>query len=234
MKKITIPAIAFIISMTVLGANHASATTTTAQIIAKSDTAITTRIASLNKSIAHIAKYKNLTADQKASLTTTVQSSINAMNTLKAKIDSETDLATLKTEYASITKDYRIYMVVLPSTATVAATDNAMATITTYQKTLATLNTRISTEQTANKNVTTVEASATDASAKLTDAQTQANAVITAITSLQVDNGNATVKANNKTQDAAAKAAKKLLLSDIAAARKDITSIRSGLKKLGA
>ena len=234
MKKLIVPTIALAL-VTMLGVHQASAaTTTTAQVIAKSDTAITTRITSLNKAVAHIAKYKNLTDAQKASLTSTVQTTIDAMNTLKAKIDADTDLATVKADYASITKAYRVYLVVLPNTATVAAVDNAMSNITAYQTTIATLNTRINTAQTAGKDVTVVQAASADATVKLTDGQSQANALITAVTSLKVDNGDATVKANNKTQLAAAKAAKKALLADVAAAKKDIASVRSGLKTLKA
>lgn len=233
MKKILIPiTLAFV---AILGVHQASAATVTpAQIIAKSDTAINTRITSLNKAIAHIAKYKNLTDAQKASLTATVQTTIDAMNQLKTKIDADTDLATVKKDYASITKAYRVYMVVLPNTATVAAVDNAMSNITTYQTTLTTLNTRITAAQTAGKDVTVVQAASADATVKLTDAQSQANALITAVTSLKVDNGDATVKANNKVQLAAAKTAKKALLADVATAKKDIASIRAGLKTLKA
>ncbi len=233
MKKFLIPTLALTLGVTVLGAHSVSAATlTSAQIITKSDTAITTRVASLNKLETNITKFKHLTDDEKTSLKATIQTSIDAMNTLKAKIDGETDLTALKADYASITKDYRIYMLVMPSTASIAAADNAMANITTYQATLTKLNTRITTAQTAGKDVTKVQASSDDATAKLTDAQTQSQAVITALTSLQPDMGDATVAASNKTQIAAAKAARKAMTADLSAARKDIAAIRAGLKAL--
>ena len=236
MKKILIPALALVLSIGIFGIHQASAATaaTPAQIIAKSDTAITARVNSLNKLETTISKFKHLAADQKTALTATVQSSIDAMNTLKTKIDGETDLATLKTDYASITKNYRIYMLVMPSTATIAATDNAMANITTYLDTLTKLNTRITAAQTAGKNVAAVQAKASDASLKLTDAQSQSQAIITAVTGLKPDMGDKTVAANNKTQLAAAKSARKTLLADLATVRSDIASIRMGLKTLKA
>jgi hypothetical protein len=233
MKKFLIPGMVLALGIGVAGIHSASAATlTSAQIIAKSDTAITTRITSLNKVSAKIAAFKHLTSDQKTSLTATVQSSINDMTALKAKIDGETDLATLKADYASITKKYRVYMVVVPSTETIAATDNAMANITTYQADLVTLNAKIAAHKTAGKDVSVQEALSSSATAKLTDAQSQAQSLVSAITSLQVDNGDTTIQTANKTHLATAKTARAAMFADLSAARKDIASIRSGLKSL--
>jgi hypothetical protein len=235
MKKFIIPTLILTIGVGIAGISSVSAATvapTSAQIIAKSDTAIAARIASLNKLSARIAKFKHLTADQVTSLNATVQSSITAMNSLKAKIDGETDLTTLTSDYASITKDYRIYMVVLPDENTIAATDNAIGTIATDQTALATLQARITTATTAGKDTTVVQASYADATAKLADAQTQSNALITAVSSLKVDMGDKTIEASNKTEVAAAKVARTNMLADLAAAKKDIASIRAGLKTL--
>ncbi len=233
MKKLILPAVALAIGFSVFGVHAASAATATpAQIIAKSDTAIASRLASLNKLSARISAFKHLTADEKTSLQATVQSSIDAMNTLKTKIDGETDAATLKADYASIAKDYRIYMLVLPSVTDIATTDNALANITTYQGTLASLQTRITTATTAGKDTAALQASHDDATAKLTDAQTQGQAMITAVTALKPDMGDKTIAASNKAAIASAKTARRAMLAVLAAARKDITSIREGLKAL--
>jgi hypothetical protein len=203
-----------------------------AAVIKRSDAAITARVTSLTKLSARIAKLKHLTDAQRASLTGSVQTSIDAMNTLKAKVDGDTDLATAKTDYASITKNYRIFAVVVPSESTIAAADNAMATVTTYGATVAKLQTRVTTAKTAGKDVAIIQASLDDATAKLADAQTQGQATITAVTSLKVDGGDKTIQATNKTQLAAAVTARKAMNADIAAARKDIISVRAGLKTL--
>jgi len=214
---------------------HAASTITSAQVIAKSDTAISARMASLTKIKNTIGtKYKHLTDAQRTSITGAIQNAIDAMNTLKAKIDGETDLTLLRSDYASITKDYRIYAVVIPSAHDLAVADSGMASITTYQNTLTTLNTRISTAQTAGKDVSALQTAATDASAKLTDAQTQAQAVITAVTSLKVDNGDKTIQASNKAAVAAGKTAEKALASALKSVKKDINTIRTGLKTLKA
>lgn len=235
MKKFLIPIAVFTVGVTVLGIHPAAAATNTpAQIIAKSDTAITARITSLNTLSAKIAAFKHLTAAEHASLTATIQSSIIAMNALKAKIDNETDLVLLKSDYASIMKDYRVYMVVMPSTSDIAATDTALATITTYQSTLATLQTRITTANTAGENATTVQAAHDNAITKLIDAQTQGQTMITAVTSLKPDMGDKTVEVSNKAAVAAAKTARKAMSADLSAVKKDIATIRSGLKTLKA
>jgi hypothetical protein len=201
-------------------------------VIKRSNAAIDARVDSLNKLSVRIAKLKHLTDAQRASLNASIQTSIDAMNTLKAKIDADTTLATAKTDYASITKNYRIFAVVLPSEHTIAATDNAMATITTSQATVATLQTRVTAAKTAGKNVTAVQASLDDATAKLADAQTQGQTVITAVTALKIDGGDKTIQANNKAQLAAAVTARKAMNADMLAARKDIISVRAGLKAL--
>jgi hypothetical protein len=151
---------------------------------------------------------------------------------LKTKIDGETDIPTLKSDYDSITKDYRIYMVVVPNAKVLASTDTAMADITTYQSSLASLNTRIAAASATGKNVTAIEGSAADATAKLTDAQTQSQNLVTAVTSLKVDNGDKTVEATNKAQLASVKTAGVAMKADISATAKDIASIRTGLKAL--
>ncbi len=263
MKKYSIPTLALVLGMIAVNAHGVSAeslgvtpnananiagtgvtaSTTTgvnpgaakiAKIIKRSDASINARISSLNKFSARLAKYKHLTDAQRASLSASVQSSIDSMNTLKAKIDADTDLVTAKTDYVSIYKNYRIFEVVLPSERTIASTDKALATVNIYQTTLGTLQTRITTAKTAGKNVTAVQASLDDATAKLADAQTQGQALITAVTSLKVDGGDKSIQASNKTQLAAAITARKAMNADINAARKDIGSIRSGLRTLKA
>jgi hypothetical protein len=233
MKKFLIPGIVLALGIAVAGTYSVSAASlTSTQIIAKSDTDIATRIASLNKIITKVSGYKHLTTDQKASITATVQASITEMNILKTKIDGETDIPTLKSDYDSITKDYRIYMVVVPNAKVLASTDTAMADITTYQSSLASLNTRIAAASATGKNVTAIEGSAADATAKLTDAQTQSQNLVTAVTSLKVDNGDKTVEATNKAQLASVKTAGVAMKADISATAKDIASIRTGLKAL--
>ncbi|PJC68821.1 hypothetical protein CO015_02600 [candidate division WWE3 bacterium CG_4_8_14_3_um_filter_42_11] len=50
----------------------------------------------------------------KSILTTDLQNNISSIKALKSKIESETDLATLKNDVHAIFVDYRIFMVVLP------------------------------------------------------------------------------------------------------------------------
>lgn len=223
MKRYIIPTLALAIGITVINTHDVSAADlTSAQIIAKSDTAITNRINDLNKLSTKVSKFKHLTTEQRNSINSSIQSSINAMSTLKTKIDTDTDMATLKADAASITKDYRIYAVVMPSEATLAATDNAIANIETAKATLAALQPKIT---------PAVQASYDTAVAKLADATTQSQTLIDAITGLQPDKGDKTVQASNKAKVAAAATARKAMLADIAAAKKAIAAIKAGLKK---
>src|SRR6185436_1872535 len=85
-----------------------------AQAKAKADQEITRRIDSLNKAISRLGEMKHLSDADKATLTATAQANITTLTNLKAKIDADTDLATLKADIQSITKAYRIYRLVLP------------------------------------------------------------------------------------------------------------------------
>jgi hypothetical protein len=154
------------------------------------------------------------------------------MNALKTKIDAETDLAILKADTATITKNYRIYMLVIPTESAIASADNALGTITILQNTLTKLNVRITTAQTAGKDVTALQTAYTDANAKLADAQTQVNAIITSLSSLKPDMGDKTVQASNAAVIKAAKDNRTSFRKDLVIVRNDIKTIQKGLKTL--
>ena len=209
-----------------------TSTKTLSSIIAKGDKAVTNRINSLNKISAKVTKMKYLTADQKTTMTATITTDITDMNTAKAKLDADTDLATAKQDYASIFKDNRIGMVVVPQIAFVSSADNLLGSITAIQNSLTSIQARITKAQTAGKDVTALQASYTDAQAKIADGNTQATAIVTTAATLSVDHGDATIIAANKAADASIKTSKGTLTSDIKAVKADITSMKKALKAL--
>lgn len=72
------------------------------------------RINGLNKLIEHINAMKHITESQKSNLTSQVQAEIDSLKTLRAKIEGDTDLATLTADKQSIITSHRVYALFLP------------------------------------------------------------------------------------------------------------------------
>jgi hypothetical protein len=202
-------------------------------VINKGNAAVATRIKSLNNLSTRVNKMKNLTADQKALNTKTINDAITAMNTAKTKLDADTDLAQAKLDYTSIFNDNRIYMVVTPQVTVSAYANNALSVIPSLNTAITNIQTRITKAQTAGKDVTAIQTSYTDAQAKIDDASTQATNVIAEAGKLAVDHGDKTIIASNKTINTTIKTLKSALNSDIKIVRSDMASMKKALKTLG-
>lgn len=192
------------------------------------------RVSALNDLSARINAMQLVTDSFKASLSSNVQNEITAFTTLKTKIAADTDEATLKTDVKTIIDSYRIYILVLPQSRIAAAADRAV-TIATMMSTLgAKLQARLQQGQQNGNDVTALAQALADLSVKINDAQTQAQAAVSATATLQPDNGDKTIIASNaaalKTGRADITAAQK----DLAAARKDIETIVKGMKSFKA
>src|ERR1035437_2225976 len=79
----------------------------------RADSEITRRISSLTELISKINTLKKLSVTDKSSFVSKLQTEINSLNTLKTKIDADTDLVTLRTDVASIIQSYRVYALFL-------------------------------------------------------------------------------------------------------------------------
>jgi hypothetical protein len=205
-----------------------------ADFIKRADQEIARRIAALNALSTRIASMVKTTDAQKSNLNATIQSQISTLNTLKTKIDADTDLATVRTDVQSITKSYRIFILVIPQGQITAAADR-ITTITDQMTTLGTkLQTRISDAKTAGNDTSALDTLMTDYSAKISDAKTQAAAALTAITGLTPDNGDKTIEAKNTAALKDARTKIQAAQKDIVAAQKDAKGIAKGLKAFAA
>ena len=202
-------------------------------VISRSDTAITDRITSLNALSTRVGNMVNVSATEKASISSEVSSQISGLTTLKAKIDADTDVATARADEKTITADFRIYALVIPRGYVVAAADR-VSTISSMMTALqAKLQARITTDQSAGKDVSALAAPMTDISTKVYDATSQATSAQSAVVPLVPDQGNATVMASNKATLESSRADLKTSTSDLKSARSDIQTILSSLKTLG-
>ena len=104
---------------------------TVATAITKADTDISNRIDSLNKTLEKIQAMKNVSDSEKAPIASDLQSEVTKLQALKSKIDSDTDLATIKADLATIISGSRIYVLVIPRANILASVDkiNTIATM---------------------------------------------------------------------------------------------------------
>jgi hypothetical protein len=185
----------------------------------------------LAKLKAKIDAMKRISTESKTNLKASLDTQIAALGTLKAKISADTDQSAIKADIASITKNYRIFMVVVPQGAIMATADRINATATLMTDFGSKLQTRISTAKSDGHDVSALETAYADYTAKVKDATVQADAAIDLTADLEPDNGDKSVADANKKALVAARAKVKAGESDLRAARKDALTIIKGLKE---
>ena len=197
---------------------------------AKGDAEISDRISSLNQLSAAISAMKNVSPTDKATIESTISTEISTLTTLKDKIDSSGETAAqLTIDVQSITKDYRVYMLVLPQERITASVDAAFTVTSSMQQISTLLAARIAAAQAAGKDMTAALAALNDLNAKISDAHAQASAALAEVVNLVPDQGDATVQASNKAALTDAEAKLNIVSSDFTAARADISLIEKAV-----
>ncbi|MDR3643279.1 MAG: hypothetical protein P4L74_06680 [Candidatus Doudnabacteria bacterium] len=214
-----------------LGLNATTSATVSLDTAAKTraDAQIQARIAALNELQVRIGQMVKVSSDEKANLNSNIQASIGTMTNLQAKIDADTDNTTLRTDVQSITKSYRIYVLIMPQGRITAAADRVMTIVGLFGDLSAKLQTRITAAQTAGQNVTALNASLADMNSKTGDANVQAQAAIAEIAGLQPDNGDKTIFTSNQAALKDARSKIKLAMTDLKTARQDAGNIVKAL-----
>jgi chromosome segregation ATPase len=205
-------------------------TASTSTIATRSDQEITQRIGSLNSLLTRIGEMQKVSSSSKDQLSATIQAQVTDLTNLKTQIANDSNsTSSLRTDFQSITKSYRIYALVVPQGTITAAADRVMTIASTTDTLAGILQTRISEAQTTGNDVSALQASLSDMNAKTTDANAQAQAALNEISPLAPDNGSSTqMKANTATlKDARAKIA--TAQKDLIAARKDAGTIVKAL-----
>ncbi len=202
-------------------------------LVKRADQEITRRITNLSSLITRVQSTKKLPISEQGTLATAIQGQISDLNNLKTKIDADTDLTTLLADVQSIKKSYRIYALVIPQTTVIAAADRVMTLVDTMNTLGGKIQARLNATQSAGKNVTSLQATFSDFAAKVSDANTQAQAAVTAVFELTADNGNKTKMQSNASALKDARAKIRTAQQDLVTARKDIQTIVDGLRTLG-
>lgn len=203
-----------------------------AAIVKRSGIEIEKRVTDLSKLESHLGDLKHLSDETRAALSATIQKNISDLNTLKSKIEGDSDLSVLRTDQKSITAGMRVYMDLIPQTKILAAADSANSVIAAVAAMNAKLDTRVSQAQTAGQDVSAIATIQADITAKLADAKVQSDAAASAVVAIVPDNGNATVMTANKTALKTARTALAAVEKDLKAVRKDQKSILAALKTL--
>lgn len=221
------------VGSTTVGAKAAATLQTRiANAKSRAEQEITRRVTSLNGLGARIHDMGRIVADQKAAFAAAIQTQINALTALQAKISADADLDTLKADIKSITEMYRIYMLVLPQININAAADriqNATEAMTTLSSKL---STRIDEAKAASKDVATLQVNLTDMNTRIASANTQAAAAISMTAGLKPDNGDKAVEASSKAALKDARVKLQAARADLVVARKDAGTIVKALKAM--
>lgn len=213
------------------GSATTSATVSVAmqKAIERGDREIARRITTLNNLNADVQAMAKISADEKSALSSAIQTEIANLTALKAKIDADTDRATLRADIKSIVDGYRIYMLVVPVGRIEIAGDKIQTTVAAYAAFSSKLQVRIAQEQSAGKDVAHLSASLSEMNAKVADASTQAQVAASAVANLKPDQGDKTVMQSNHAALKSARESLKAAFADLRVARRDAGAIVKAL-----
>ncbi|MFA6601390.1 MAG: hypothetical protein WCT02_00805 [Candidatus Paceibacterota bacterium] len=197
---------------------------------AQANKMIDERIANLSKLSARVSEIKNVSDKEKAYIISNIQTLITNLSNLKAEIDSSTSSTTIKTDLEGITKNYRVYALVMPQLNILAAGDRIITISDMMTTVLTKLETRL-TNASSTASVTTAIDTLNSLLPKIADAKVQANNAVKAVAVLVPDNGDKAVMASNTATLKAARAQIKAGEKDLQDVRKGITTIFRSLPK---
>jgi hypothetical protein len=193
----------------------------------RSSLEIDRRINSLNGLLTKFNNLKKLPEAEKTELNKSIQDYITELTNLKTKINADTDLVTLRIDAKTIFTDFRVYAVYMPKLAELAAVERMMAAADTLTEVANRLNTRLSQLQEQGQDVAGLQTLLGDMNSKITDAQTQYEAVETEITPLSPEG-----YPGNKVTLQSGRNKIRLATQDLKAARDDARKILEGMKSL--
>jgi hypothetical protein len=121
------------------------------------DCEINRRFATLNQLAAKVGGSKVLTSSDAAALTTIVTNTRSGLTTLKAAIDSETNLTALQADIKKIATDYRVYLLVVPQVNLVNGADAVVAAQAKFATINTNLTARIAKAKAAGKDTTAAQ-----------------------------------------------------------------------------
>lgn len=213
-----------------VGANSAASlrmANTEKNAVSHADQEIARRLTALNALSTRVNAMVKLSSTEKASLSSQIQAQIAAMNTLQSQIATDAGnnaTTSLKSDVQSITKSYRIFVLVVPQGAIEAMADRVFTIVSDINAVTAKLQARISALPPGVSASSTAAAFA-DLNTRTADANVQAQTATSAVAPLQPDNGVQAVMQSNTAVLKAARTDLQTAQQDLTAARNDAQSI---------
>jgi hypothetical protein len=150
-------------------------------IIARSNTLITNRITSLNSLSSRVQNDSRLSASEKSSLTSDIQTTISGLTALKTKIDADTDTTTARSDEKTIITSYYVYAAFEPKMRYLIVLNNLQTTTANLQALVPQLQNLIDTFKSNGDDVTQLQALLSDVSSQLQTINTTITADITKV-----------------------------------------------------
>lgn len=194
----------------------------------RAQTEITRRLTFLNDLLTKLTDIKKLSDADKASLQNQIQTQIDGLNTLQTKINSDTDLTTLRTDVKSIVNGYYIFAFFRVKISLLVAADRFATTADSLSSLEVKLDTRVQQASASGQDVSSLNVLLADMTTKIADAKAKYQAVETDLASLTAQDfpGNKSVLLSER-------AKLKTAYADLRAAYQDAIKIRKGLGDLG-
>ena len=159
----------------------------------RADREIDRRIEGLERLSDRIDDMRRLTGENKTSLLATLTAEIDKLTALRAQIAADTSTTTLRTGIESITKSYRIFALIMPKAAVMAAADRVLSAATQLEQ----FSTKLA-ERIAGNTDASLSTALTEANTKIADAKANVNAAVEKVRGLVPDNGDEALFQANK------------------------------------
>ncbi|UMX47387.1 MAG: hypothetical protein L7H18_02965 [Candidatus Nealsonbacteria bacterium DGGOD1a] len=189
------------------------------------------RVESLNKLEERVRSMIKINDSQKNAIIAQLQTQIESLNALKARIAAGTSASTTLENEKKITKEFRVYALTIPRGYIIAAIDR----IDNMAQKLQGLSDKLAAKITETKpdNAAKLQESVADMNTRIANARTQVMAAQAKVENLKPDNGDEAIAKSNQEALIAAKGLVKTATNDLNYARNAANALAKELRKLG-
>ncbi|MFZ3073664.1 MAG: hypothetical protein WA093_00825, partial [Minisyncoccales bacterium] len=175
------------------------------------------RVESLNKLEERVQSMIKINDSQKNAIIAQLQTQIESLSALKARIAAGTSASTTLENEKKITKEFRVYALTIPRGYIIAAIDR----INNMAQKLQGLSDKLAAKitETKSNNAAKLQESVADMNTRIANAKTQALAAQAKVENLKPDNGDAAIAKSNQEALSAAKELIKTATKDLNYAR---------------
>lgn len=195
-------------------------------LIARADTMITTRIASLQELLTRIQNDTRLSPTDKTMFTNNINTTIASLQALKTKIDADTDLATARADTKSIITSFHVYVTFEPQLRLLLSIDNLLATAAVVQGLVPSLQNLSTSLKGLGQNTTAIDAAIADITTQLTNINTLLTTDKTTLSAVILTNANYQATFTAIRKDLAS------VHADFAQIRHDLATIKGDVSEL--